>query len=76
MTCWWDAITGDVYDHTGTLVGNLLEDTDWDKTWTGEFPHEVLDVLYAAREGNQPSAYNQELLFCLAAEQIEEGTPP
>lgn len=76
MTCYWDASTGDVFDHTGTLVGNLGEDTDWNRSWTGDFPREVLDVLYAARDGDQPSSYNQELLFCLSAEQIEEGTPP
>lgn len=76
MTCYWNPKTGDVYDQTGAIVGNLLEDTDWNQNWGDRFPSEVLDILYEAREGNQPSAYNQELLFCIAAEQIEEGTPP
>lgn len=76
MTCYWNPGTGGVYDHEGSVVGNLLNDTDWNQTWTGDFPGEVLDILYTARDGEQPSAYNQELLFCLAAEQIEEGTPP
>lgn len=75
MTCYFNPLPDnkmDVYDHTGTLVGG---DVPFDK-WSGDFPREVLDVLYAAREGSQPSAYNQELLFCVACEQIEEGTPP
>lgn len=63
----------DVYNHTGTLVA---EDYEFGGSWSGEFPHEVLDVLYSNRDGSSPSAYNQELLFCLAAEQIEMGTPP
>lgn len=63
----------DVYDHTGTLVA---ENYEFGGVWSGEFPHEVLDVLYSAREGSQPSDYNQELLFCVACEQIEQGTPP
>lgn len=64
-------MTSDVFDQTGTLVGNLHDNTDW-----GDFPNEALDILYAAREDSQPSAYNQELLFCVACGQIEEGTPP
>lgn len=83
MTCWFNphGTTMDVYDHEGNLVA---EDTpiayDWDGnpigSWNGEYPNRVLGILYNAREGSQPSAYNQELLFCLAAEQIEQGTPP
>lgn len=63
----------DVFDHEGNVVA---ENYEFGGTWTGDFPTEVLDVLYAAREGSQPSSYNQELLFCIAAEQIEQGTPP
>lgn len=75
MTCYFDpsGSTMDVYDHEGTLV---VENFEFGGSWSGDFPREVLDVLYANREGSQPSAYNQELLFCLAAEQIEMGTPP
>lgn len=75
MTCYFDpsGTTMDVYDHEGTIVGESVE---FGGSWTGEYPQMVLDVLYEARDGNTPNAYNQELLFCLAAEQIEEGTPP
>lgn len=75
MTCYVDPQNGDVYDHEGTLVGNLVESHDWDRSWSGDFPREALDVLFEARE-NGRSAYNQELLFQIAAEQIEMGTPP
>ncbi len=75
MTCYFDpnGTTMDVYDHNGDLVADNYE---FGGAWSGDFPNEVLDVLYNARDGSQPSAYNQELLFCLAAEQIEQGTPP
>lgn len=75
MTCYFDpdGTTMDVYDHTGELVGENIE---FGGSWSDQFPQKVLDVLYDAREGSQPSQYNQELLFCLAAEQIERGTPP
>lgn len=75
MTCYFDpsGTTMDVYDHDGNLVA---EDYDFGGSWSGEFPNEVLDLLYEARDGNSPSSYNQELLFCLAGEQIEKGTPP
>lgn len=74
MTCYFDpnGETVDVYDHEGTLVGESVE---FSGSWSGAYPREVLDVLYSARDGDAPNAYNQELLFCLAAEQIEEGTP-
>lgn len=62
----------DVYDHEGNLVA---EGYDFGGTWSGEYPNEVLDVLYSARDGDAPNAYNQELLFCIAAEQIRKGTP-
>ena len=75
MTCYFDphGTTMDVYDHDGNLVG---EDVEFGGTCRGRYPPEVLDVLYDAREESQPSAYNQELLFCLAGGQIERGTPP
>jgi len=76
MTCYFDATTGDVWDHTGSKVGNLDTDTDWGQSWTGDFPREVLDVLRDAMEGSKPSAYNQSLLADMASENIEEGTPP
>ncbi len=76
MTCYFDPSTGDVYDHTGSIVGNLDTDTDWGQSWSGDFPREVLDVLHNAMEGSKPSAYNQELLADMASENIEIGTPP
>lgn len=63
----------DVYDHEGNLVA---DDYEFGGSWSGDFPTVCLDILYDNREGSQPSAYNQELLFCLAAEQIERGQPP
>ena len=75
MTCWVDPETGDVYDHEANVVGNLVDSHDWSFSFSGDYPDEAKDVLYNAREGNQPSSYNQELLFNLAADQIEMGTP-
>lgn len=63
----------DVYDHTGALVA---EGYEFGGVWSGDYPNAVLDVLYDARDGESNSKYNQELLFCLAGEQIEMGTPP
>jgi len=71
MTCYWDPQTGDVYDHTGSVVGNLDV-----KAWSGDFPRDVLDVLRGAMGGSKPSAYNQSLLADMASENIEIGTPP
>jgi hypothetical protein len=76
MTCYFDPATGDVYDHEGTIVGNLDADTDWGGSWSGDFPREVLDVLRNAMEATKPSAYNRELLADMASESIERGTPP
>lgn len=75
MTCYWDSETDDVYDHGGSKVGDL-ENTDWGGVWSGDFPREVLDVLREAMDGTKPSAYNQALLADMAAENIEQGTPP
>jgi hypothetical protein len=76
MTCHIDVQTGDVYDHTGTVVGNLNEQTDWAQSWRGDYPNEVLDVLREAMTKTKPDAYNQALLIDMASENIEIGTPP
>jgi len=74
MTCYVDSSNGDVYDHTGAVVGNL-DGTGWGQSWTGDFPREALDVLYGALDSDKPSGYNQQLIAEIAAEQIEMGTP-
>jgi hypothetical protein len=76
MTCYIDASTGDVYDHAGTVVGNLNEQTDWGQTWRGDYPNEALDVLRKAMTDTKPDGYNQALLIDMASENIEVGTPP
>lgn len=75
MTCYVDPVSGEVYDHTGAIVGNL-DGTGWDRSWSGDFPREALDILREAMDGDQPSAYNQSLLADMASENIEMGTPP
>jgi hypothetical protein len=75
MTCWVDPETGDVFDHTGSVVGNIINSHNWEQSWSGDYPDEALDILYQARDVDQTSSYNQQLLFCIAAEQIEIGTP-
>lgn len=75
MTCFFDpsGTTMDVFDHQGDLVA---EDVEFGGSWSGDYPNKVLDVLYDARDGDSLNSYNQELLFSLAGEQIEQGTPP
>lgn len=75
MTCYIDPNTGDVYDQEGNIVGNLVDEYDWDYSWSGDFPRQALDVLRGAMEGTKPSAYNQALLADMASENIEMGTP-
>lgn len=75
MTCYVDPSNGDVYDHEGTVVGNL-DGTGWERSWRGDFPREALDVLREAMEGSKPSAYNQTLLADMASENIEVGIHP
>jgi len=71
MTCYVDPSNGNVFDHTGDVVGSI------DITsWTGDFPREALDVLYDALDSDKPSGYNQQLIAEMAAEQMEMGTPP
>lgn len=74
MTCHVDPETGDVFDHTGSIVGNL-DGTGWEQSWGGDFPREALDILREAMDGTKPSAYNQALLADMAGENIEIGTP-
>jgi len=74
MTCYVDPTSGDVYDHTGSKVGNL-DGTGWGHSWSGDFPRKALDVLYDALDSDKPSGYNQQLIAEMAAEQIEMGTP-
>lgn len=82
MTCYFNPSQGtfDAYDHEGTKVASDREIKDsYDIDGDGRVvdpPQDFLDALYEAREGNQPSAYNQELLFCISAHQFQEGTPP
>lgn len=79
MTCYWQTEGTDgrhltVWDHNGDKIA---ENVEFDGTIPPRgFPDVVLDELYQARQGSQPSAYNQELLFAIAAEQIEKGYPP
>jgi len=76
MTIWFDLATGDVYDHEMTVIGNLETDTEWDGSWRGRYPNEVLDIARDAMEGSRPSAYNQVLLTDMASENIKQGPPP
>lgn len=75
MTCYYqiDGTAIDVYDHEGNLIA---ENVEFGGRWSGDYPDIVTDKLYNARDDSQPTAYNQELLFCLAAGQIERGSPP
>lgn len=75
MTWYFDPSgdTMDVYDHTGAKVASGRE---FGGGWNGDYPSEVLDVMYENLEGDQPSAYNQSLIAAASCEQIEEGTPP
>lgn len=74
MTCYFDpnGTTMDVYDHEGNLVGDNVE---FNGSWSGDFPREVLDVLRGAMEGTKPSAYNQVLLADMASENIKQAVP-
>ena len=74
MTCYFDAETGDVFDHEENKVGTL-NGTGWGESWDGDFPREVLDVLREAMDGTKPSAYNQDLLADMASENIKQGVP-
>jgi len=75
MTCYVDPQTGDVYDHTETVVGNIEDSHGWNYTWTGDYPNEAVDVLYAARDPDSATAYNQQLLLAVSAGRIEMETP-
>ena len=66
MTWYLDPETLNVYDHEGEIVGQADEPT---------IPTGVYDVMLSVREQDQPSAYNQTMLFDAAMENIEFGTP-
>lgn len=69
MTWYLDPETGDVYDHNGDVVGTV----DGSDGYT--IPADVYEIMIEAKEGDQPSAYNQNLLMDAATENIELGTP-
>ena len=62
----------DVYDHEGELVA---EGREFSGRWEGDYPREVLMVMRENMEGEQPTAYNQELLADAATRNIVQGTP-
>jgi hypothetical protein len=75
MTCYFDPTTGAVFDHEGGVVGDL-NDTDWQKTWSGRCPDEVIVMLKDAVDETKSDSYNQSLLTHIATDDIEPGTPP
>lgn len=75
MTWHFDPATGDVYDHTGALVANLVEDYGWNKTWAGRFPTEVFRVMEDTYDNGSLSQYNQDLSRDAATENIVAGVP-
>jgi len=84
MTWHCDPQTGDVYDHTGSLVANLVNDYGWDKSWRGEYPDEIETVMANQIEansnigsGNAPIATEYAVLALIdyLREDIQMGTP-
>lgn len=73
--------TFDMYDHNGEVVATgrsyngAYRQTD-DGYLASPRPPAVDEVLRENLEGNQPSAYNQELLAAAATNDIKVGTPP
>lgn len=66
MTWHLDPETLDVYDHNGDVVGSAEVAT---------IPDAVYEVMQEVKDGDQPSAYNQNLLMDAATEDIEFGVP-
>lgn len=67
---WVGKITADgsqmeVYDHNDDLVVTI------DNDGVGFSKQDVQDAAFDSMEGDQPSAYNQSLISCMATNQIE-----
>jgi len=72
MTCYVDPASGDVFDHQGNAVGSI---SDWDGSWSGDFPDSALELLCSAVNESDATGYSQRLIAEMAAEKIEMGTP-
>ena len=55
----------DVYDHEDDLIATVENDG------SGINKQIVKDVAFGHMEGDQPSAYNQTLIACMATDQIK-----
>ena len=64
-----DGTEMDVYDHNGDHVTTLNNDGG------GFGQQDVRDVAFEQMGSNQPSAYNQTLIACMATNQIEINRP-
>ena len=60
-----DGTEMDVYDHNNEHITTVENDGG------GFGKQDVRDVAFDAMDGNQPSAYNQTLIACIATNQIE-----
>lgn len=67
MTWYLDPDTGDIYDHEGTVIKSVSEPF--------AVPDDIYKAMLEAKDGNQPSAYNQSLLMDAATDNIERGSP-
>lgn len=54
-----------VYDHNGDFVDTV------ENNGSGFSKQDVRDAAFDHMEGNQPSAYNQQLIACMSCNQIE-----
>ena len=59
-----DATEMDVFDHNDDFIASVENDGG------GFSKQDIRDIAFGSMDGDQPSAYNQNLIACMATNQI------